>query len=134
VPVDRSKAQAERLKIDISSIKAVSYGQNKFWLAVLDDCTDHVWSFFIKKKNDTVDKVLILIKAKHDLTVKYVRCDNAGKNIKLEEACKKDGLGIQFEYTSPGTPQRNGLVKRKFATLYGRVRAMMNHAVLPDKM
>jgi hypothetical protein len=75
VPVDRSKARAERLDIDISSIKAVSYGQNKFWLAVLDDCTDHVWSFFIKKKkNDTVDKVLILIKhlkEKHDLRREY---------------------------------------------------------------
>jgi hypothetical protein len=106
-------------------------------LAVLDDCTDHVWSFFIKKKNYTVDKVLILInhlKANHDLTVKYVSCDNAGENIKLEEACKKAGLGIQFEYTSPGTPQRNARVKQKFAALYGRVRAMMNHAALPHKM
>jgi hypothetical protein len=43
-------------------------------------------------------------------------------------------MGIQFEYTAPGTPPRNGRVKQKFATLYCRVRSMMNHAALPDKM
>jgi hypothetical protein len=81
--------------------------------------------------------MLILIKhlkAKYDLMVKYVRRDNAGENIKVVEACKKAGLGIQLEYTAPGTPQRNGRVKQKFTTLYGWVRAMMNHAALPDKM
>ena len=33
-------------------------------------------------------------------------------------------MKIKFEYTSPGTPQQNGRIERKFATLYGRVRAM----------
>jgi hypothetical protein len=32
VPVDRSKICAERILIDISSNKAMSYGQSKFWL------------------------------------------------------------------------------------------------------
>jgi hypothetical protein len=31
-----------------------------------------------------------------------------------------------FEYTAPGTPQQNGRFERKFATLYGRVRAMLS--------
>jgi hypothetical protein len=38
----------------------------------------------------------------------------------------KEQLGIHFEYMGPGTPQYNGRVERKFATLYGRVRAMLN--------
>ena len=44
--------------------------------------------------------------------------------------CKKKELGIQFQYTSPNTPQQNGVVERIFATSYGRILAMMNEAVL----
>ncbi len=62
--------------------------------------------------------------------VKYIRCDNAGENVALEMACKQEGLGIKFEYTAPGTPQQNGRVERKFATMYGKVRAMLNDAKL----
>jgi hypothetical protein len=62
--------------------------------------------------------------------VRYIRCDNAGENIALQRECEKAGLGIQFEFTAPGTPQQNGRVERKFATLWGRVRAMMEGAQL----
>jgi hypothetical protein len=56
--------------------------------------------------------------------------DNAGENKALEKECQAQGLGIQFEYTAPGTPQHNGRVELKFATLYGRVRSMLNEANL----
>jgi len=36
--------------------------------------------------------------------------------------------GVTFEYTARNTPQQNGKVERKFATLYGRVQSMMNGA------
>lgn len=39
---------------------------------------------------------------------------------------QEDLLGITFEYTPRHTPQHNGVVERKFQTLYVRVRAMIN--------
>jgi hypothetical protein len=36
-----------------------------------------------------------------------------------------------FEFTAPYTPQQNGKIERKFATLWGKVRAMLNAAKLP---
>ena len=33
-----------------------------------------------------------------------------------------------MEYTAPGTPQQNGVVKRAFVTVMGHARAMMNQA------
>ncbi len=53
-------------------------------------------------------------------------CNNAGENVSLQKAYKQEGLGMFFEYTTPGTPQQNGRVEQKFATLYNRVRAMLN--------
>jgi len=98
---------------------------------VVDDCTDFCWSFFLKKKSDQVDLILDLIKdvkAKYNYTVRYIRCDNAGENTSLEKKCLEQGLGITFEYTSPHSPQFNGRVERKFATLYTKVRCLLNGA------
>ena len=129
----RSKTPGERLAFDVSSIKARSYGGAKYWLLVMDDATGFIWSYFLRFKSQVKDKMVELIKhldRKHGYHVKYLRCDNAGENIKTEEACQQQGLGVTFEYTSPNTPQQNGRVERKFATLYGRVRSMMNAARL----
>jgi hypothetical protein len=41
-------------------------------------------------------------------------------------------VGLQFEFSGPRTPQRNGKVERKFQTLYGRIRAMFNVSGLVD--
>jgi len=59
--------------------------------------------------------------------------DNAGKNRALEDACIEKDLGIVFEYTAPGTPQQNGVVKRAFLTMLGKTRAIMNGAGFDEK-
>ena len=68
------------------------------------------------------------IKDKYKIHVKFIRCDNAGENKKLEGKYDAEGLGIIFEYTATGTPQQNAYVERSFPTLMGRARAMMNFA------
>ena len=73
---------------DVSSIKARSYGGAKYWLLVMDDATGFIWSYFIKFKLQVKDKMVELIKhldQKFGYKVKYMRCDNAGENIKTEE-------------------------------------------------
>ena len=105
----------------------------------MDDATGMKWSFFLKTKDQLPNKVIPFLKelkardsrATKYIFVKYLRCDNAGENLLLETKCKEEGFGIQFEFTSAGTPQQNGVVERAFATLWGRVRAMLNHARLP---
>jgi hypothetical protein len=120
----KSNLAGERLMIDISSIKGESFGGSKYWLLILDDCTDQCWSKFLTAKSHTAKVLVPFIKEqknKHDKTVKYIRCDNAGENKATNTACAKKGLGIQFKYTAPVTPQQNGRVEPKFATLYDRV-------------
>ena len=98
------------------------------WLLVLDDCTDNGFSFFLKEKSQTSEVMipfLKLLERHFGKGVKYIRCDNSGENKALQKECEKAGLGISFEYTAPGTPQQNGRVERKFATFWGRMRAMM---------
>jgi hypothetical protein len=41
-----SQVPGERLYMDISSVRDVSLGGSKFWVLVVDECTDHCWSIF----------------------------------------------------------------------------------------
>ena len=66
------------------------------------------------------------LKTKYNLQIQCLHCDNAGENQAFDQTCDQEGLGIDFEYTAPGTPQQNGRVKHKFASLFNRVHAMLN--------
>jgi hypothetical protein len=131
-----SKNPGERLYIDIISIKGESFGGSKFWALIIDDCTNYCWSYFLNKKSILKEKItsLILELKDLDIKVKILRCDDARENKALEDECKGKGLGITFEYSGPRTPQRNWKVERKFQTLYGRIRAMLNGAGLKEEM
>ena len=131
--VPRAKKPAERLFLDISSQPHRSLGGNKHWLLVVDDATDNCFSFFLKSKDKTAEVLIPFLKDLHARLgrgMEYIRCDNAGENLALKCKCEKAGLGIKFELTAPNTPQQNWRVERKFATLWGRVRAMMEGANL----
>jgi hypothetical protein len=128
---------AERLFIYISSSKAISFGGSKYWMLIVDDYTDKCWSAFMPKKSDLSQRVVNMVKqlkAQYGKTVKFIRLDDSGENKALESLCQKEGLGIQFEFTGPGTPQYNGRVERKFATLYAQVQTMLNGAKVPKKI
>ena len=82
-------------------------------------------------------KILELVndlQASHNVVVKKIRCDGAGENKAAETHLKEAGKGIIFEYTSSDTPQHNGVVERRFATLYGRVRSMLHFCGCPKNL
>ena len=66
--------------------------------------------------------------------IKIFRCDNSGINKTLEENCMKSFEEIKFEFTSPGTPQKNGVVEWVFDTIYYRMSAMITHEGLCEKL
>ena len=97
---------------------------SKHWLIFVDWATRYQKSYFLKFKSDLSEKGLLFvqdIEQKHQIKIKFFRCDNAGENKKIEDVLKEKGYGITFEYTLANTPQQNGMVKRCFATHYGRV-------------
>ena len=116
---------------DISSMRKPTMGGRQHWVVLVDEARKYKKSFFLKKKNEHVEPSIDwtkALKARHEIQVKIIRCDNAGENKFLERESDKNELGIIFEYTAPGTPQQNGVVERAFVIVMGRARAMMNHA------
>jgi hypothetical protein len=61
--------------------------------------------------------------------------ENSGENIRLQSLVHEDKtLTVRFELTALYTPEQNGMVERKYATLYGKVGAMLNWAKFPTSL
>jgi hypothetical protein len=121
----------ERLYVDVSGPYTASLGGSVYWAMAVDGKTRKAFSGFMKKKSEFGEFVESVIdKAATDgHTVKYIRCDNAGENTKqLKEVCAKKG--VTMEFTSPHTPQQNGVVERKFVTTRDMAYAVMLDARL----
>ena len=136
VSTNRAQLFGERIFFDLSWIKGTSLGGSNYWLLAVDECTKFCWSRFIKQKSDLktemiqiIDDIetICIIKQLQIKTV-FLRCDNAGENKSFQKEITNDKPKIKFEFTSPKTPQQNGVVERAFATLKGRVRSMLNFA------
>ena len=103
--------------LDISSMKDESLGGRRHWAMLVDEATRCKHSFFLEKKSDQVDMVsswLKSLKDKYNIQVKFIHCDNAGENKKLEGKCNADGLGIIFVFTATGTLNRMHMSKGPF--------------------
>ena len=120
-----------RVFIDICSFKQVSRGGNRHWLIVVDEFSNCTHSFFLNKKSDQIQMMLMWIRGlskKHKIEIKRIRLDNSGENRSLQKGCDKANLGIIFEFTAPGTPQQNSVAERRIPTIMGRARAMLIQA------
>jgi uncharacterized protein YeeX (DUF496 family) len=66
--------------------------------------------------------------------VKFIIFDEAGENMTINNDPEIKSFGIKFEFLGSRTPQRNRKVERKFQTLYGRIRAILNGSDLEDDL
>ena len=125
--IPNAPRNGDRLFLDISSIKYPSMGGARYLCLMMDDHSGFVLDTYLKQKSDLQEKGIEMIQIfenDFNIKVKKIRCDNAGENQTMEKDCVRRKMGVTFEYTAVGTPQQNGRIERKFATLYGRVRAM----------
>ena len=106
------------------------------WLLVTCSATKKSWSRFLKQKSDLPEraKKLMVKLIQQGYKLQQVKMDNAGENLKLKELCEDDPqlCKVEFKLTPPNSPQFNGICERKFATLWSRVRALLNAAGLPE--
>jgi hypothetical protein len=123
----------ERIFIYISGPYAASAGKNKYWLAVVDDNSRRKWSRFISNKSDIAEvlRPILLKNKKAGFACKFIRCDNAGENLKhLEILGLEPEMTFLLEHTAPNTPQMNGVVERAFVTIRDKGFSMMLDAKL----
>jgi hypothetical protein len=90
---------------------------------------------FFAKKNEMVEPTCVQLNKwkQAGKTVKYIRLDSAGENLKLEvrSASADWKLLIQYEYTARDIPKQNHYAEMGFAVLANCNRALMYRANVP---
>ena len=113
----------------------ISIGGNKYGLVIIDDYNHFTWVFFVFDKSQVQEKVKIFIRRaqrKFGFPIKKVNSDNGTefKTTYVEEFLDEEG--IKHEFSTPYTPQQNGVVERKNRTLIDMARIMLDEYKTPD--
>jgi hypothetical protein len=94
----------------------------------------HLGILFVGKSQtqETLKRFLRRAQNEFGLRIKKIRSDNRTefKNSQIEGFLKEDG--IKHEFSSPYTPQQNGVVERKNRTLLDMARTMLDEYKTPD--
>jgi transposase InsO family protein len=117
-------------------IAYISIGGSKYYLVIVDDYSRFTWVFFLQEKLETQETLKgFLRRAQNEfgLRIKKIRIDNGTefKNSQIEDFLEDEG--IKHEFSSPYTPQQNGVVERKNRTLLDMARTMIDEYNTPDR-
>jgi hypothetical protein len=101
----------------------------------VDDYSSFTWVFFLQEKSQTQETLKgFLRQAQNEfgLRIKKIRSDNGTrfKNSQTEGFLEEEG--IKHEFSSPYTPQQNGVVERKNRTLLDMARIMLHEYKTPN--
>ncbi|TLX69083.1 transposase family protein, partial [Labilibacter sediminis] len=113
---------------DVCDLKSIpTRDGNKYFITFIDDSTKYCYIYLLKSKDEAVDKfVLYKTEVENQLNkkIKVVRSDRGGEYVSpYAEFCAQNG--IRHEFTSPYSPQSNGIAERKNRTLKEMVNAML---------
>ena len=125
----------ELLHIDlIGPARVQSLGGKKYILVVVDDFTRYTWVVLLKNKTKTPEKMIHLCKklqVEKDTVIARIKSDHGREfeNNKLATFCNDQGT--HQEFSSPKTPQQNGIVERKNRVVQDMACVMLHNKKLP---
>ncbi|GJY92570.1 retrovirus-related pol polyprotein from transposon TNT 1-94 [Tanacetum coccineum] len=111
----------------------MSINHKKYTLVIVDEYSRYTWVYFLRKKSQAPKVIMSFIRIvenQNDAKVKQIRTKNGTefRNHELESFC--DEKGISQNFSSPYTPEQNGIAEKKNRTLIEVARIMLNDSVL----
>ncbi|KAH9673511.1 Integrase catalytic domain-containing protein [Citrus sinensis] len=114
--------------------KYASLNGKYYAFVIVDDYSRYTWVLFLANKDDALDAFKVLCKKLQNEKghgIVCIRSDHGGEfeNHAFESFC--NNLGIEHQFSSPRTPQQNGVVERKNRSIQEMARTMLNENALP---
>ncbi|GJY98484.1 retrovirus-related pol polyprotein from transposon TNT 1-94 [Tanacetum coccineum] len=114
-------------------VSPMSINHEKYTLVIVDEYSRYTWVYFLRKKSQAPEMIMSFIRMvenQNDVKVKQIRTNNRTefRNHELKNFC--DEKGISQNFSSPYTPEQNGVAERKNRTLIEAARTMLNGSVL----
>ena len=125
----------ELLYIDLMGpTKVQILGGKKYILVVVDDFTRYTWVILLRDKAEASEKMIHLCKklqVEKGTVIARIRsdCGREFENTKLATFCNEQGT--HQEFSSPNTPQQNGIVERKNRVVQEIARVMLHNKKMP---
>ena len=115
--------------------RTTSLGSKLYAFVIVDDFSRYTWVLFLAHKNDVFNefsKLCRKIQNEKGFTISCIRSDHGRefKNVEFESFC--DDQGIEHTFSTPRTPQQNGVVERKNRTLQEMERNILHENNLPN--
>jgi transposase InsO family protein len=126
----------ELLHMDLfSPIAYISIDKSKYCLVIVDDYSRFTWVFFLQEKSQTQETLKrFLRRAQNEFVLRIKKISDNGtefNNSQIEGFLEDEG--IKHEFSSPYTPQQNGIVERKNGTLLDMARTMLDEYKTSDQ-
>jgi transposase InsO family protein len=99
-------------------------------LVIVDEYSLYTWALLVREKSDAFEAAQQLFKKKIQIeqnsSIMRMCSDHGRKfeNARFEEYCRS--YGIQHEFSSPITPQQNGVMEQKNRVLQEMVQVMIH--------
>ena len=133
----RSKEKLGLIHSDICGPMSVpSLNGSKYFITFIDDYSRMCWVYFLERKSQALEKFvefMKLVQNQSGCTIKVLRTDNGGEYTSeaFKQLCKDHVIVHQF--TTPYTPQQNGVCERKNRTIMEMARCLLFESGLPKK-
>ena len=99
-------------------------------MVVVDDFTKYTWVMFLRSKSEApeyIEALCIRLQNEKNLKIDQIQSDHGKefKNSYMESFCTRSG--ISQEFSTPITPQQNGVVEGKSRVIQKMARAMLHN-------
>ena len=115
-------------------IKQASVGGARYFATFIDDTSRLVHVYILKTKDEVKSAFLkfkALVERQTGKRIKALRTDNGLEYLGKEFTNELENCGIRREFTTPHTPQQNGVAERMNRTLVEMARCMLIQSNLP---
>lgn len=113
---------------DIWTSPVSSFGGMKYYVIFLDQFSNFVWAYSLRKKSETFAKYLhfsAYVQNQFKCTIKALQCDNGGEynnHIFLDHLASE---GTSLRFSCPYTSQQNGQAERMLRTINNLIRSLL---------
>ena len=133
-PMERATEKLELIHSDVGGpITPTSNGGNRYFVTFTDDLSRHTWIYMLKSKGECMmafRNFRNMVQTESGLRIKRLRSDNGGEYDSNEAYTLFQRAGIQWEPTTPHSPEQNGVSERLNRTLIERLRCVISDSAL----
>ena len=111
-----------------------SLGGKKYTLVIVDDFTRYIWVVLLKDKAEALEKMIHLCKnlqVEKDTVIARIKSGHGREFENTKLATFYNDQGTHQEFSSPKTPQQNGIVERKNRVVQEMAHVMLHNKKLP---